>query len=88
MVDFSHANSNNNFNNQKLVGEDIANQISSGSEKIFGVMIESNLNEGNQPVGALSSLKYGVSITDPCLGWDDTKPLLKLLAKSIKDKNS
>ncbi|HIE77618.1 MAG TPA: 3-deoxy-7-phosphoheptulonate synthase [Candidatus Thioglobus sp.] len=88
MVDFSHANSNKNFNNQKLVGEDIANQISSGSEKIFGVMIESNLNEGNQPVGALSSLKYGVSITDPCLGWDDTKPLLKLLAKSIKDKNS
>lgn len=88
MVDFSHANSQKKFKNQLLVGEDIAQQIKSGSENIFGVMIESNLFEGNQSVDSLDSLKYGVSITDSCLGWDDTKPLLELLASAVKEKNS
>jgi 3-deoxy-7-phosphoheptulonate synthase len=88
MVDFSHANSEKKFKNQLLVGDSVANQIKSGSENIFGVMIESNLFEGNQPVGSLESLKYGVSITDSCLGWDDTKPLLELLASAVKENNS
>ena len=51
-------------------------------------MIESHLNEGNQKVGPLSSLKYGVSITDSCIGWDDTEQLLKDLAESVKKRNS
>ena len=51
-------------------------------------MIESHLNEGNQKVGPLSSLKYGVSITDSCIGWNDTEELLRALAKSVKIRNN
>ncbi len=88
MVDFSHANSQKKFKNQLLVGDEIAKQIASGSDKIFGVMIESNINEGSQAVGPLKSLKYGVSITDSCIGWDDTENLLKTLAKSVQKRNA
>ncbi|HIB97963.1 MAG TPA: 3-deoxy-7-phosphoheptulonate synthase [Candidatus Thioglobus sp.] len=88
MVDFSHANSEKQFKNQLKVGSDVAEQIASGSQKIFGVMIESNINEGNQPVGPLESLKYGVSITDSCINWEDTETLLKTLAQSVRTKNT
>ncbi|MDC0983498.1 3-deoxy-7-phosphoheptulonate synthase, partial [Candidatus Thioglobus sp.] len=88
MVDFSHANSEKKFKNQIKVGENIANQIENGSDSVFGVMIESHLNEGNQKVGPLSSLQYGVSITDSCIGWDDTEQLLRDLAQSVKKRNS
>jgi 3-deoxy-7-phosphoheptulonate synthase len=88
MVDFSHANSEKQFKNQLKVGSDVAEQIASGSKKIFGVMIESNINEGNQPVGPLESLKYGVSITDSCINWEDTETLLKTLAQSVRTKNT
>jgi len=88
MVDFSHANSEKQFKNQLKVGAVVASQIESGSESIFGVMIESHLNEGNQKVGPLSSLKYGVSITDSCIGWNDTEELLRALAKSVKIRNN
>lgn len=87
MVDFSHANSEKKFKNQIKVGADVAKQISNGSEQISGVMIESHLNEGNQPVGALKSLKYGVSITDGCIGWHDTEILLKTLANAVQIRN-
>jgi 3-deoxy-7-phosphoheptulonate synthase len=88
MVDFSHANSEKQFKNQLKVGSDVAEQIASGSQKIFGVMIESNINEGNQPVGPLESLKYGVSITDSCINWEDTETLLKTLAQSVRTQNT
>ncbi len=88
MIDFSHANSEKYFKNQLKVGADVASQIENGSELIFGVMIESHLNEGNQKVGPLASLKYGVSITDSCIGWSDTEDLLRALAKSIKIRNN
>ncbi|WP_300428931.1 3-deoxy-7-phosphoheptulonate synthase [Candidatus Thioglobus sp.] len=88
MVDFSHANSEKQFKNQLKVGSDVAEQIASGSKKIFGVMIESNINEGNQPVGPLESLKYGVSITDSCINWEDTETLLKTLAQSVRTQNT
>ncbi|WXU00606.1 MAG: Phospho-2-dehydro-3-deoxyheptonate aldolase, Phe-sensitive [Catillopecten margaritatus gill symbiont] len=88
MVDFSHANSEKKFKNQIKVGADIAKQISEGSEQISGVMIESHLNEGNQPVGSLKSLEYGVSITDGCINWSDTEKLLKTLANSVQKRNS
>ena len=88
MIDFSHANSEKQFKNQLKVGADVASQIENGSESIFGVMIESHLNEGNQKVGPLTSLKYGVSITDSCIGWNDTEELLRALAKSVKVRNN
>ncbi|TEU19183.1 MAG: 3-deoxy-7-phosphoheptulonate synthase, partial [Gammaproteobacteria bacterium] len=88
MVDFSHANSQKKFKNQLLVGDEIAKQVGDGSDKIFGVMIESHINEGNQPVGPLESLEYGVSITDSCIGWDDTENLLKTLAQAVQKRNS
>ena len=87
MVDFSHANSEKKFKNQIKVGANIAQQIEAGSQSIFGVMIESHLNEGNQKVGPLSSLEYGVSITDSCIGWADTEALLRSLAKSVNKRN-
>ena len=88
MVDFSHANSEKQFKNQLKVGANVAEQIASGSDKIFGVMIESNINEGNQAVGPLDSLKYGVSVTDSCINWEDTETLLKMLAQSVHTKNT
>ncbi|NBQ34127.1 MAG: 3-deoxy-7-phosphoheptulonate synthase [Gammaproteobacteria bacterium] len=88
MVDFSHANSQKQFKNQLKVGEDIAKQIENGSEDIFGVMIESNINEGNQAVGPLETLEYGVSITDSCINFSDTEILLRKLAKSVNNRNS
>ncbi len=84
MVDFSHANSQKKYKNQLKVGESIASQVEQGSERIFGVMIESHLKEGNQKVGPLDSLEYGVSITDACIGWKDTDSLIRRLAKSAK----
>jgi 3-deoxy-7-phosphoheptulonate synthase len=86
MVDFSHANSEKKFKNQLKVGANIADQISKGTDKIFGVMIESNINEGNQSIGPLDSLEYGVSVTDSCINWEDTKSLLKILAQSVQTK--
>lgn len=85
MVDFSHANSEKKFKNQLNVGDDIAAQITKDPSSIFGVMIESNINEGNQAVAPLKSLKYGVSITDGCISWEDTDILLKKLAKSVQN---
>lgn len=84
MIDFSHANSAGDFNNQIKVGDAVASQIAAGSEHILGVMIESHLFEGKQKIAPLQSLKYGVSITDACLSFDDTAILLKKLAKSVK----
>lgn len=88
MVDFSHANSKKKFNNQIKVGDDIVKQISAGSGLVFGVMIESHLNEGSQKVAPLKSLKYGVSITDGCIGWSDTETLLKKLAQAVRNSKT
>jgi 3-deoxy-D-arabinoheptulosonate-7-phosphate synthase (EC 2.5.1.54) len=78
----------NSLKNQLLVGDEISKQISAGSQDIFGVMIESHIHEGNQAVGPLKSLKYGVSITDSCIGWDDTETLLKTLAQAVQKRNA
>lgn len=84
MIDFSHANSSKQFKRQMLVGEDIATQLSQGDKAIFGVMIESNLVEGRQDHIQGESLCYGQSITDACIGWDDTESLLETLNQSVK----
>lgn len=82
MVDCSHANSEKNPLKQVDVCRDIGAQLESGSTDIFGVMIESHLVEGRQDVKPGCELVYGQSITDPCLGWDDTAMLLRELAAS------
>ena len=84
MVDCSHANSQKNHKNQIRVGESLAAQVSTGSQAIFGVMLESNLVEGRQDVVPEKSLTYGQSITDACLGFDETVPVLELLAAAVR----
>jgi len=90
MVDFSHANSNKDFRNQPKVSTDIANQIANGADEICGVMIESHLVGGNQNGEGKSkeSLTYGQSITDACIGWDDTEKVLKELASAVEKRRS
>ena len=86
MVDFSHANSLKQFKRQKEVCHDVSRQIANGDERIFGVMIESHLNQGQQKVDPEKPLKYGVSITDACLGWEDSVELLNELAESVQKR--
>lgn len=86
MVDCSHANSNKNHELQPLVLDNVANQIADGNKSIIGVMVESNLNPGNQPMAKnREDLKYGVSITDACIGWDVTEDSLRSLRDKLKD---
>jgi 3-deoxy-7-phosphoheptulonate synthase len=74
VVDCSHENSNKNPALQPLVAENVTNQILEGNDAIIGLMIESNLNAGNQPIPEnLADLKYGVSITDGCIDWETTE---------------
>jgi 3-deoxy-7-phosphoheptulonate synthase len=81
MVDASHSNSSKDFRKQGLVAEDIARQISSGSNHILGLMVESNLKAGNQPLTP-GSLEYGLSVTDACVDLDETARMLELLAEA------
>jgi 3-deoxy-7-phosphoheptulonate synthase len=85
MVDFSHANSNKQFKKQVEVAENIVEQISSGSRGVFGVMIESHLVEGRQDLidGCADKLVYGQSITDACIGWEDSELVLEKLSQAI-----
>lgn len=88
MVDCSHANSNKDYKRQMQVATNIANQIQSNQNNIFGVMIESNLVEGKQEQATAKELTYGQSITDACIGWDDTETVLKILSDAIKVRQS
>ena len=83
MVDFSHANSRKRPQKQVDVGRDVAGQIARGDRRIIGAMIESNLIGGRQDWQPNVELTYGQSITDACIGWDDTAPLLKELADAV-----
>lgn len=77
MVDCSHANSGKKHENQEKVWDEVMRQRTAGSRNIIGVMLESNLFEGNQKVAnGLQGLRYGVSITDECIGWETTERLL------------
>ncbi len=79
MIDFSHANSNKQFKNQLLVCDDVCEQIKQGNNSIFGVMVESHLQEGKQSLIDGKAEVYGQSITDGCIGWSDTEELLAQL---------
>ncbi|MCP5265323.1 MAG: 3-deoxy-7-phosphoheptulonate synthase [Burkholderiaceae bacterium] len=84
MVDFSHANSSKQHRRQIDVGVDVAARVAAGDARIAGVMIESHLNEGRQDFVPGRPLAPGVSLTDACLGWDDTAPLLESLARAVR----
>jgi len=86
MIDFSHANSRKQYQLQLEVGSDVAKQIRTGNEQIFGVMIESHLCAGSQQIGSGQTLTYGQSITDACLGWEDTGGLLEQLAMAVEQR--
>ena len=84
MIDFSHANSSKQFKKQMDVCADVCQQIAGGEKAIIGVMVESHLVEGNQSLESGEPLAYGKSITDACIGWDDTDALLRQLANAVK----
>lgn len=88
MVDFSHANSLKQYQRQVLVGKDVAGQIAGGDRRIFGVMVESHLNPGNQKLVAGQTPAYGVSITDACLGWQDSAEVLETLAAAVAERRA
>jgi 3-deoxy-7-phosphoheptulonate synthase len=84
MIDFSHANSSKQYQRQVDVGVDVASQLAMGEERIVGVMVESHLNPGRQDLVPGKPLAHGVSITDACLGWDDTRKVLETLADGVR----
>jgi len=86
MIDFSHANASKQYQKQMEVGADVARQLAAGDERIVGVMAESHLNAGRQDLVPGKPLAYGVSITDPCLGWDETAKLLDMLAEGVRKR--
>lgn len=84
MIDASHGNSNKKPENQPAVIENIAGQLRAGEKRIFGVMVESHLVAGSQSMKPGSELTYGQSITDGCIGWEDSVAVLEMLAKSVQ----
>jgi 3-deoxy-7-phosphoheptulonate synthase len=84
MVDCSHANSRKQYKLQVDVAEDVAEQLATGDDRIIGLMVESHLKEGRQEHTPGCTLEYGKSITDPCIGWEDTVTLLDTLAEAVR----
>ena len=88
IVDCSHGNSRKDYRKQADVTAEIAEQYRTGSNAIFGIMLESNLIEGNQTLKPNTPLKYGQSITDACIGWDETVQILENLAKAVRARRA
>ena len=86
MIDCSHANSAKSHDRQIDVCRDVAGQVSQGDRRIFGVMLESHLVAGRQDVEENQDLIYGQSITDACMGWDETEGLLRELAQAVQQR--
>lgn len=84
MVDFSHANSSKQYQRQVDVTKDVAQQIAGGDERIVGVMVESHLVAGRQDLAPGTPLEYGKSITDACIGWEDSVLVLDTLAAAVR----
>jgi 3-deoxy-7-phosphoheptulonate synthase len=85
MIDASHANSKKDYKKQSIVVDDVKQQISSGQKNIIGIMLESNLVEGNQKINSREKLKYGQSITDSCIGWNETEEIILALDETLKN---
>ncbi|KAB2969848.1 3-deoxy-7-phosphoheptulonate synthase [Zoogloea sp.] len=84
MVDFSHANSRKQHKLQVDVARDVAGQMADGEDRIIGVMVESHLKEGRQDLKPGVELEYGKSITDACIGWEDSLTVLDVLAEAVR----
>jgi 3-deoxy-7-phosphoheptulonate synthase len=84
MIDFSHANSRKQHMLQLEVARDVAAQLGTGEDRIIGVMVESHLKEGRQDLVPDVTPEYGKSITDACIGWEDSVALLDLLADGVR----
>jgi len=88
MVDASHGNSAKDYRRQPLVAQDIAEQVAGGQRALFGMMLESFLADGRQDLTPGRSLHYGQSITDACMGWEMTVPVLQDLAKAVRSRRA
>jgi 3-deoxy-7-phosphoheptulonate synthase len=86
MIDCSHGNSAKQYQRQAVVGEAVATQVAAGNTALMGVMIESHLKEGRQDSAPGSELEYGKSITDACIAWDQTIPILEQLAEAVRKR--
>ncbi|HUP93370.1 MAG TPA: 3-deoxy-7-phosphoheptulonate synthase AroG [Burkholderiales bacterium] len=86
MIDFSHGNSSKNPQKQVDVGHDVAAQVAAGDKRIFGIMLESHLKGGRQDLIPGKALQYGVSITDGCISWDESRALLDELAEAVRQR--
>jgi 3-deoxy-7-phosphoheptulonate synthase len=86
MIDCSHANSGKKHENQPNVVKDVAAQLASGTQEIFGVMLESFLVDGRQDLEKGKELVFGQSITDACMGWERTELVLAELAAAVRDR--
>lgn len=84
MIDCSHANSRKKFELQIDVAGEVGAQIAAGDERVVGVMIESHLKPGRQDLTPGKPLEYGQSVTDACIGWDDTVQVLDALAAAVR----
>ncbi len=86
MIDVSHANSSKQHARQVVVAGEVADQIAGGDRRITGVMIESHLHEGRQDIVAGQPLRHGVSVTDACIAWEQTVPVLERLAQAVRQR--
>ena len=86
MIDFSHANSRKQYGLQVEVAADVGGQIAQGDDRIVGVMVESHLIEGRQDLTPGCTLQYGQSITDACIGWEDSVRVLDVLAEAVRKR--
>jgi 3-deoxy-7-phosphoheptulonate synthase len=86
MIDFSHGNSGKDPQRQVEVGARVAEQIANGDPRVFGVMIESHLKPGRQDLMPGKPLVYGMSITDACVGWEESRALLDTLAEAVRKR--
>jgi 3-deoxy-7-phosphoheptulonate synthase len=84
MIDCSHDNSGQDYKNQTIVLQDVCEQVRDGSESIVGIMVESHLHQGKQPLKDLAELEYGKSITDGCIDFETTTDVLTNLAKAVR----
>jgi 3-deoxy-7-phosphoheptulonate synthase len=86
MIDFSHGNSSKDPQKQVDVAHDVAQQVGGGDARIFGIMMESHLKPGRQDLIPGKELQYGVSITDGCLGWEESTGALEELADAVRKR--
>ena len=86
MIDCSHSNSQKMYQRQIDVAREVARQVATGEDRVFGLMVESNLKAGRQDLVPGKPLVYGQSITDACIGWEDSVPLLRNLADAVRKR--